>query len=459
MKVLAISGIIGIHVAPYEVRSFLDEAKGADVRFDIGSPGGFVMPGLEIFNLIRDYKGKTEVRLMGLAASMASYIALAADKRTAHDNAVYMIHNVLGVSVGDHRELRATADNFEKLTNLLAREYAKVTGRSINDMRDMMDKETFLFGPEIAENGFVHEIIKTDKEENRDEAVAVAKSQLDDCIAQMKAHEKAASDFTQAAAYLNAFEPEPVAGATSSFKDYPVDSARGWDSTAAVRRWREKSGSTDEPSSEYKNGFFWYDTENPENFGSYKLPFVDVVGGQVKAIRRGVFAANGAMKGARGGVQIPQADRPKVQAHIDKYLNKIEEEAEDMKLLDDFLNENPAARAEYDKRIANAEAQGAKAMQVRIDKCAAVLGADYPKAITAMAVKVLKGEEEPAALSGAVAVLDAQKEQAAEVAAIAASTATGNTPPNEPGVTSKDGMVASEEDMNEAAARLRGGVK
>jgi ClpP class serine protease len=118
-----------------------------------------------------------------------------------------------------------------------------------------------------------------------------------------------------------------TAGATPPFKDYPI-ADKPWDSTAAVRRWREKSGSTEKPSATYKNGFFWYDSEKPEVFGNYKLPFVDIVDGTAKAVRRGVSAANGAMAGARGGVQIPQADRAKVQAHIDKYRDKIAKQDE-----------------------------------------------------------------------------------------------------------------------------------
>lgn len=287
---------------------------------------------------------------MGLAASMASYIALAADKRTAHDNAVYMIHNVLGLSIGDHRELRATADNFEKMSNLLAREYAKVTGMDIAEVRGMMDDETFLFGDEIAEKGFVHEIIQTGKEDDKEEAVAVARTQFEDCVAQMKSHEQSVSDITQVAAYLNTAEPV----------------------------------------------------------------------NEIKPI-----------------------------------INETEEEEGQSMNLEEFLASNPEAHAQYKGRIEAAKKEGEQSVQARVDKCAAVLGAEYPKAIGALAVKVLRGEEEPAALTGAVAVFDAQEEARAEAEAAAAGE---ETPPAAPKAgASEDGTITSEEEYQAELNRAKGG--
>lgn len=355
MKIFDMSGIIGWHVTPQDVREFLAEAKGEPVRFDIASPGGFVMPGLVMFNLIRDYEGETEVRLMGLAASMASYIALAADKRTAHDNAVFMIHNVLGFAGGDHRELRATADIFDKLSNLLAREYAKVTGKPLDEIRGLMDDTTFLFGDEIVDNGFVHEIIQTEDAGDREEAVAVAQGQFDDSVAQMKTHEAAATDLTQAAAYLNT-SATPVATPTK---------------------------------------------------------------------------------------------KPNKQTPTEEAIKMT---------LEEFLAANPEARALYDARIAEAKIKGGEAVQARITKCSAYLeGGDYPKAITALAVKVLKGEEEPAALAGAAAVIDAQKEGEATAAAVAAAAAAGDTPADGPAAVTDDGAVNSEADLDAEINRAKGG--
>ena len=209
MKTVAISGVIGWDVEPSDIRTALNEANGEDVRVEISSPGGFVMPGLEIFNLIRNYKGATETRLVGQAASMGSYIALAGDKMVAEDNAVFMIHNVRGLSMGDHNDLRKSADTFERLSNLLAKAYVAKTGKSIEDIRAMMDEETFLFGDEIVEEGFADEIISTKSDTDKETAVAIAQAVIADCIKTMKESDKVKDDTEQAAAMLGSM-PAPV---------------------------------------------------------------------------------------------------------------------------------------------------------------------------------------------------------------------------------------------------------
>jgi len=73
MKVIEISGVIGLDVEGKDIRNKLIEAGGEDVRIELSSPGGFVFDGLEIFNLLSQYSGNVEIRLMGLAASMASW--------------------------------------------------------------------------------------------------------------------------------------------------------------------------------------------------------------------------------------------------------------------------------------------------------------------------------------------------------------------------------------------------
>ena len=101
---------------------------------------------------------------------------------------------------------------------------------------------------------------------------------------------------------------------------------RPWDSSAALSRVRTFTDSTESPSSSYRRAFLWFDSSDPENFGSYKLPIADVIDGRLTAVPRGIFAANAALSGARGGLDIPDSDRPRVQGNIDRYLRKIEDE-------------------------------------------------------------------------------------------------------------------------------------
>lgn len=119
------------------------------------------------------------------------------------------------------------------------------------------------------------------------------------------------------------------------FEDLAMaDRDRAWDATAATKRVRtwagiSSNGDLSSPSvqQKFRKAFFWYDQSKPELLGSYKLPFADVVDGSLKAIPRGVFAAAGAMRGARGGVNIPDTDRAGIISTIKKYYSKMDLES------------------------------------------------------------------------------------------------------------------------------------
>lgn len=112
------------------------------------------------------------------------------------------------------------------------------------------------------------------------------------------------------------------------FADLPLaDVATPWDSEAAVARVREFTGSQEEPSEEYRRAFVWYDQDNEEGFGAYKLPVADVIEGRLTVVPRAVFAAAAAVQGVRGGLNIPDADREGVIAHLERYYEKMGRES------------------------------------------------------------------------------------------------------------------------------------
>ena len=204
-KKIVIDGVIGWEITAQSIRRQLDSAKGKDVTIEISSPGGSVFEGLEIFNLIRDYTGNVKSKITGLAASMASYIALAADTVTMHDNAVFMIHNPWAFTLGDYNELRKEADVLEGLAALLSQQYAKKTGKPVEEMRSLMDVETWLFGSEIKDAGFADDIIESEKTETaQDKNTEITKSKaiVAGCLRQMKASEEHKDDLEKAAAML-----------------------------------------------------------------------------------------------------------------------------------------------------------------------------------------------------------------------------------------------------------------
>lgn len=185
MKQIPISGVIGWDVMASDLRNALQEANGDAVELVISSPGGLVSEGLEMFNLIRNYPGSTTARLSGYAMSMASYIPLAANRIVAEDNAIYMIHNVRGGVFGDHNDILNYGATTKGMSRLIAKAYATRTGKPLDEIEKMMDVETYLFGDEMTDHGFVDEIISTTLEKDAETARAMACVALQDCTNRM----------------------------------------------------------------------------------------------------------------------------------------------------------------------------------------------------------------------------------------------------------------------------------
>jgi len=107
-----------------------------------------------------------------------------------------------------------------------------------------------------------------------------------------------------------------------------------------VRKWASSDGSGDKEKMDwrkFRRAFFWYDPDNIENFEGYKLKFADVVDGELVAVWRGVALAAAVMQGARGGVDIPEADRPAVRKHIERYYGKARQEFDDDSIVAPWL--------------------------------------------------------------------------------------------------------------------------
>jgi len=124
----------------------------------------------------------------------------------------------------------------------------------------------------------------------------------------------------------------------------PAPDERSWDATAAVnrlRKWASSDGSGDKETitwSKYRRGFTWYDREDAESFGAYKLPHHDIIDGTFSVIWRGVAAAMGALLGARGGVDIPDSDRRSVYNHLKKHYAQFEKDPPDFRSVGERSN-------------------------------------------------------------------------------------------------------------------------
>ena len=105
---------------------------------------------------------------------------------------------------------------------------------------------------------------------------------------------------------------------------YSVDIESSWDGAQAEQRWREYTKSVEMPSTNYRNGFLYFDAEKQENFGSYHLQVVDIVDGEPKIIERAVIAVYQAMRGARGGLTVvPESEMPRLQGAVTELYKKI----------------------------------------------------------------------------------------------------------------------------------------
>jgi ATP-dependent Clp endopeptidase proteolytic subunit ClpP len=137
------------------VLSKLQENPSAAVEVRINSPGGDVAAGLAIFNALRPRK--PTVYIDGIAASIASLIAMAGAHIIAAENALVMIHDPWAASQGNATELRRTADLLDKHRDAMLGAYAR-TGLSREELTTLMAAETWLSAAEAVLLGFVDEI-------------------------------------------------------------------------------------------------------------------------------------------------------------------------------------------------------------------------------------------------------------------------------------------------------------
>lgn len=139
-----------------------------DVVVNINSPGGDVFEGIAIYNLLRDHPHNVTVRVVGLAASAASLIAMAGDEIQMARSGFMMIHNVWVIAMGNRHDLRAAAEWIEPFDDALADVYAARTGGDKAVMAALMDKETWLSGAQAIDQGFADDYMPADQVEEKE---------------------------------------------------------------------------------------------------------------------------------------------------------------------------------------------------------------------------------------------------------------------------------------------------
>ncbi|ENK0986733.1 Clp protease ClpP [Salmonella enterica] len=144
-------------------RQFADELTALgnvrQINLHIHSPGGEVLEGLAMYNLLKNHPAQKIVTIDGVACSMASVIAMTGDRVLMPENAMMMIHKPQGIAGGDANDIRGYADLLDKLEKTLIPAYAAKTGKSAEELSAMLEAETWMNGKECVEQGFADELL------------------------------------------------------------------------------------------------------------------------------------------------------------------------------------------------------------------------------------------------------------------------------------------------------------
>lgn len=152
----AIGSMFGV-----DAQSFIRDLNGLDAKkitMRINSPGGDVFEAKAIAAAIKAHPAEITAQIDGLAASAATTIALAADRVEMAAGSFFMIHNAWSIAMGDAAEMTKMAAMLDKITVSIAQDYCDRTGKPMDEVRAMMDEETWLSAQEALDGGFIDAI-------------------------------------------------------------------------------------------------------------------------------------------------------------------------------------------------------------------------------------------------------------------------------------------------------------
>lgn len=131
--------------------------NNSSIEVVINSGGGDVFAGSEIFTALKEYPGEVVVKVVGLAASAASVIAMAGDKVLISPTAQMMVHNVSTYASGDYRDFEHTAEVLKSANQSIVNAYKSKTGKTDEELKSLMDDETWFNSKTAVEQGFADE--------------------------------------------------------------------------------------------------------------------------------------------------------------------------------------------------------------------------------------------------------------------------------------------------------------
>jgi ATP-dependent Clp protease protease subunit len=152
-------------ITPKKFKEELFESDG-DVIVWINSPGGDVFAANQIYNMLKEYKGKVTVKIDGLAASAASVIAMAGDEVLMSPVAMLMIHNPSTLIWGEESDMLKAKEMLAEVKESIINAYETKTGLDRNKISKMMDNETWMSSKKAVELGFADNVLYEDGQED-----------------------------------------------------------------------------------------------------------------------------------------------------------------------------------------------------------------------------------------------------------------------------------------------------
>lgn len=174
----------------------LAEMKQNTITVRINSPGGDVFDAIAIYNALQSHKSKIITRIESLAASSASFIALAGKEVQACKNAMMMIHDPWVMAVGNQYDLREIADVLDKISGNMVDIYSSATRIGKREIIDMMKAETWLNAKEMKDKGFIDTIL--DGKAVKAEFDLSVFANCPECLSGSKDHEPTIKDLEKA---------------------------------------------------------------------------------------------------------------------------------------------------------------------------------------------------------------------------------------------------------------------
>lgn len=145
------------------VSQALQDFGGGEVIVNINSPGGDFFEGVAIYNLFREHPGRVDVKVMGLAASAASVIAMAGDSIAMPKAGFMMIHNAWGVVMGNRHDLTKAAETLAPFDDAMAAVYADRAEVDKAQAAAWMDDEKWFNGEQAVEAGLADSLLSSDE--------------------------------------------------------------------------------------------------------------------------------------------------------------------------------------------------------------------------------------------------------------------------------------------------------